>query len=354
MKEKEKRGVRIKIISANFKKGWIKIRISSLDDLWVLSQIITENTIISGKTTRRISLTEKESAKKTVFLKIRVEKIEFHKYSDNLRVGGRIIEAPEQVELHSYHTFNLNPGTIIKLEKEFSKWEIKRLKNAEKHSVKPTLMVGVVSQGECELALIKEYGLEFIGGLKKNLPGKKDENYEKAREQFYRETVKELERIGKEKGLKMILIGGNSIIMDIFKKYLPKNTIIKTCVISGDGRTGIHEIMKKGFIERYAKNLRFAKEARLVEDLLEGIRKDERVAYGIKEVEEKINMKNIRTLLVSDAYLQESRQEGKYEELNELMQKAEKCGGNIEIISTEHEEGKKLDALGGIAALLRY
>ncbi len=344
----------MRILGGNFKQNWVKVRINSMDDLWVLSQIITKDSIISGRTTRRISPTEKDSSKKTVFLKIKVEKIEFHKYSDVLRVGGEITEAPEEIELHSHHTFNLSPGSIIKIEKQFNKWEVEKLKNAEKHSVKPKLMIGVISQGECEIALMKEYSLEFIGSIKKNLPGKKDENYEKAREQFYKETVKELERIGKEKNLKMILVGGNSIIIDIFKKYLPKNSIIHTCIVSGDGRTGIHEMIKKGFVDNYARNLRFTREARLVEELLEGIRKNERVAYGIKEVEEKISQGNIRVLLVSSAFLQKTRQENNYKKLNELMQKTEKLKGEVEIISSEHEQGKKLKALGGIAALLRY
>ncbi|MCK4434887.1 hypothetical protein KAU92_05300, partial [Candidatus Bathyarchaeota archaeon] len=40
--------------------------------------------------------------------------------------------------------------------------------------------------------------------------------------------------------------------------------------------------------------------------------------------------------------------------LEELMNVVEQKGGKIMIVSTEHEAGEKLTALGGIAALLRY
>ena len=36
------------------------------------------------------------------------------------------------------------------------------------------------------------------------------------------------------------------------------------------------------------------------------------------------------------------------------MREAEKRGANVTVISTEHEAGAKLLALGGIAALLRF
>ena len=40
--------------------------------------------------------------------------------------------------------------------------------------------------------------------------------------------------------------------------------------------------------------------------------------------------------------------------LDELMKKTEEMKGKIYLISSDHEGGKKLDGLGGIAAILRY
>jgi protein pelota len=51
--------------------------------------------------------------------------------------------------------------------------------------------------------------------------------------------------------------------------------------------------------------------------------------------------------------LREASDEGRLL-VEDLMKSVERKGGNIIIVSTEHEAGAKLTALGGIAALLRF
>ena len=43
-----------------------------------------------------------------------------------------------------------------------------------------------------------------------------------------------------------------------------------------------------------------------------------------------------------------------YNELDEKMKQVDSLQGEIHIVSSEQEAGKKLDGLGGIAAILRY
>ena len=40
--------------------------------------------------------------------------------------------------------------------------------------------------------------------------------------------------------------------------------------------------------------------------------------------------------------------------LEDLMRKVEEKGGEVIIVSAEHEAGAKLNSLGGVAALLRF
>ena len=44
----------------------------------------------------------------------------------------------------------------------------------------------------------------------------------------------------------------------------------------------------------------------------------------------------------------------KFEKIDFLMKKVEEMRGKVYLISSEHEGGKKLDGLGGVAGLLRY
>ena len=79
--------------------------------------------MVKGKTIRKIKLGEEEQRsikiiKKPVFITIKVDKTEFHKYSNSLRVSGIITEAPEDIHKGSYHTFNVEEDTVITIIKE--------------------------------------------------------------------------------------------------------------------------------------------------------------------------------------------------------------------------------------------
>ena len=92
----------MKLLYSNLKRGEVKILTQNLDDLWYLSTIIDPKDIVKGKTLRKIKSQSnqeksKEATKRAVFIKINVEKVEFSKYSNVLRVAGVIREAPEEV-----------------------------------------------------------------------------------------------------------------------------------------------------------------------------------------------------------------------------------------------------------------
>src|SRR5439155_275123 len=70
-------------------------------------------------------------------------------------------------------------------------------------------------------------------------------------------------------------------------------------------------------------------------------------AYGPAEVAEAVDAGAVETLLVSDAVV---RNPG----IEDLMRSAESARGAVVLVSRHHEAGQKLEALGGIAALLRF
>jgi len=58
--------------------------------------------------------------------------------------------------------------------------------------------------------------------------------------------------------------------------------------------------------------------------------------------------------LITDSFIFSSREDGKYEIVDEIMKLVDSNKGDIVIISKEHDGGKKLNGLGGIGAILRY
>ena len=111
------------------------------------------------------------------------------------------------------------------------------------------------------------------------------------------------------------------------------------------------EVLRRGVISRIAKDVRIIEEAEYMERLLEGIAKEEKVAYGLEEVKKAYEYGAIDVLLVADEFLREERERW---DIDSLLERVEEMGGKVVIMSTEFEPGKRLMALGGIAALLRF
>jgi len=100
--------------------------------------------------------------------------------------------------------------------------------------------------------------------------------------------------------------------------------------------------------------MRIVEEAEIIEEILKRLGKGEsNVTYGMEEVENAARLGAVEKLVLADTMLREALDERRLL-FEDLMKRVERKGGNIIIVSTEHEAGAKLIALGGIAALLRF
>jgi protein pelota len=61
----------------------------------------------------------------------------------------------------------------------------------------------------------------------------------------------------------------------------------------------------------------------------------------------------VEKLLVADTMLREASDQERLI-IENIMRNVEAKGGQVAVISTEHEAGVKLRGLGGVAALLRF
>jgi len=123
----------VKILEADFESGFVKIIVNDKLDLWHLENIIEKGDSVSAKSPRHIFVQREEgrekSRKKFVKLKISVEKIEFSKNRDRLRIKGMIIECPKDVP-KGYHTIEVGLGSKIEIEKKWGEEQIRRLESA--------------------------------------------------------------------------------------------------------------------------------------------------------------------------------------------------------------------------------
>lgn len=350
----------MKIIYSDFKKGEVKVRITSLNDLWYLSQIVEQGDLVKGQTLRKIKIggSEERSAnviKKTVFITVEVEKVEFHKYSDVLRVSGVINEGPEDVQRGTHHTFNIEINSIITImKKEWLKYQIDRLKEAASEKTSNILIV-ILDREEANFALSKQYGYEFLSELKGDVQKKADEKQTESR--FYSEIVTIMQNYAEKYKIEKIIIASpafwkEELLKTIKDDSLKKKIILATC--SSADKSAINEVLKRSEVQEALKQDRIARELRFVEEIFKEISKKGLAAYGLVEVENAANLGAIKMLVVTDACIRKSREENFYQKIDYIMKLVDKIKGEIHIISSENDAGKRLDGLGGIAALLRY
>ncbi len=350
----------MKIINSNLKKGEVKVKTENPDDFWYLTSLVDKGDLVSGKTLRKIKLGEKDERsakiiKKPVYIAISVEKVEFSKTTGALRISGIVTEGPEDVPNGSHHSFNIEDGTIITIKKE--KWlsfQLDRLKEASSKEF-AKILICVLDREEAYLALLKRYGYSILAQLKGNVQKKEVE--ERVTGSFYEEVLHKISDYDKKYELSQIIIASpafwkEDLLKELKDQDLKKKIILATC--SSVDSTAINEVLKRPETREALKQARASKEERLVEELFTEIAKQGMASYGIEETENAASSGAVRILIVSDGLIARSREENKYGRIDTIMKAVDSTKGEIHLISSENDAGKKLDGLGGIGAILRY
>ena len=113
------------------------------------------------------------------------------------------------------------------------------------------------------------------------------------------------------------------------------------------GMTGIHEAMKRGLGGKAVEESRVARETQAVERLFAAIGADGLFSYGKQQVAVAAESGAVELLLVLDSLVRDI-------EIESLLKIVERARGDFMIVSSLHEAGRRLESLGGVAALLRY
>ena len=350
----------MKIVKQDTKDGIIEVIPETLDDLWHLSHIVEVSDNVSSKTTRRIQdntgdkLRSDRGVKKTFYLGIDVESINFHLFTGKLRLTGVITRGPEDlIPLGSHHTLEVKLNTPLTIKKlKWPKWVLKRLKQAIDASKKLSAIIVVIEDDTATLGLMRQFGIEYYGPVKGNISGKRilDKNRNKNIIKFYESII---DSINKFDSIQNIIIAGPGFYKNDFYDYIKdkhKDLASKSIIESTGtgGRVGIHEVLKKGTVEKLTVENRVASEMGAINGLLEEIAQNSsKVAYGLDETTDAINLGAVERLFILDKMVATNN-------LGHQMDMVENMNGDVMVISSEHDGGKQLESLGGIAAILRY
>ncbi|MFQ6121139.1 MAG: mRNA surveillance protein pelota, partial [Methanosarcinales archaeon] len=322
----------------------------SLDDLWHLKYIIEKNDLVFALTKRRVEgatdkIRPEKVEKKTMRLGIRVDSVEFHKFSNRLRLHG-IIE--QGIDTGSYHTLNIENGVNLSIIKNWKNDQLERIKDSVKASNRPKVVIATLEDGEASIGLVRQYGVEETFNSKYS-SGKRENKSTKL--EFFNTLASQLETQISEYA-PVIIIAGPGFLKTDFYEFLKNNypevaKIAKIEDTSSIGISGFQEVLKRGAVDRIVEESRIAREVKIMDELLKEIAIDGKAVYGLEEVSSALEFGAIETLLIADETL-------RLKNLDKLLRDVEHSQGKVVVFSTEFEPGKKLESLGGIAALLRY
>ena len=331
----------------------------SLDDLWHLTYILEPGDSVSGDTTRRIQrdddkMRDTGGQREPMWIEIEVTDVEFAKFSNRLRVGGEIVDCSREDQLGFHHTFNIEEHDEVAIGKIWQVDQLERLEEAVEAAEQPDVAIVTVEEGQAHVHTVAQYGVEERATVT-GTTGKGE--YARGREELFEELAAIVRRLDVE----AIILAGPGFTKQDALDYIQDNAPeaaekIQVVDTASVGDRGVHEVLKRGAVDRIQTETRISKEAELVDELMERIAEGPKVAYGIEAVAEAAEYGAVEQLLILDERLRAERAgEGDWKlDINDVVENVERQGGEVTVFSHEFDPGQQLSNLGGIAALLRY
>ena len=349
----------MKQIHSDIRHGIVKLKIETMDDLYILSTIIENGDLVKARTIRKIKIGSEEERKKsiikrTVTLTIRVEKTEFSISSPILRISGRIAEEHEDIPKGSFHTLSLEENSIITIIKE--KWMDYQLdKLHDSFNAKyPGILMVILDRETAFYVLVEKYGYKILSDIAGDVQKKRYAT--KHSDDFFRKIIEAIKEYAERYKDASLVIASPAFwkeeLFEMLDENLKARAILATC--SSADRTAIEELLRRPELKSALKNARLHQELNIVDKFLAEISKSNLAVYGLKETEYCSSVGAVDTLLVTDGLITNAREKNSYPQIEAIMRNVESMKGRIVIINSENHAGKSLDALAGIGALLRY
>jgi protein pelota len=336
--------------------GRIRLRLDTPSDLWRMARLIHPGDLVGASTTRRdpeapADVPGAERTRRRIYLEIRTEAVEFHGFTQHLRITGPIAVGPFDIGRH--HTLDLTEGdevTVVKPEPTLGERTL--LAEGLEHRGDPTILIAAVDWGDSALVRLRGRAIESVAEVRRTIAGKQYDGgqSEKDRKSYAAEIVGLIVREGGSAAA--VVVAGPGFLKEQIAEGIraaDASVAAKMKVLSASesGRAGIDELLRSGRALEALRGAVAAEEADLVERLVQGLAGGLRSAVGVKEVNDAVDAGAVETLLLSDRMLTDPS-------VQSLLERAYGARARLFIVREESDAGRRLVSLGRIGALLRY
>lgn len=341
----------MKILKFYEAEGALKVRADTVDDLFTLQRIIFPNDLVKSESMRKFKSSESDKGEmKEVVITVRVEKTEFDKNAQRLRIMGKIVEGRplEYVKLNSYHTLNIAPDDVLQITKtEWHDYIVSVVRNAVSDTRKARLGLIVVDDEKALPAYLLGYGTEFRSEVRSHLSKRMSSKEFAEQEKKYFAAVIQT---ALEMSVDTVIIAGPGFTKDDIKKFADDAGLLKKSTkkiiyesASTAERSGIYELIRSEKVAGLLAKERIRSEFKLMEDFLNGLGAG-KSRSGADSVNEAIDSYEASIVLVNDSVLSDPGVQG-------VLANAEKNKVRIEVFNSTDEAGQQLHAFKDIACI---
>lgn len=362
------------------------------EDMWHLYNLIRPNDTLRAPAIRKV--TKEASSTGSVVsssvrttLTIAVTKTDFDSAAGQLHVSGRVSEENAHVSVGSHHTLDLELNRQFTLSKGGEEgWDsiaLEMLREATDIKKKAEVYAVVLQEGLAHICVVTEYQTLLRQTVETSIPRKRAgygaDSHDNGLEKFYETVMQTLLRtmdvpalLAEGKSPPLLLAGPGFMAQGLQKHVLAyatrvgdkgllvyaRNSILVAHASSGHLHA-LAEVLKSPQVLAKLSDTKYARETQLMERFMELLREDEgRAWYGPKEVEKAVEKGAVGrgggVLLISNKLFrsQDVRTRKRWVSLVERVRQEE--GGEVRVLSSAHESGKKLEGLGDIGAILTF
>ncbi|KAI0148411.1 hypothetical protein GGR57DRAFT_240214 [Xylariaceae sp. FL1272] len=349
------------------------------EDMWHANNLIGAQDVIKAHAIRKVVTESKtgstSSERVHTDLTIRVTSTFFDPAASSLHVSGTVIVENAFVNIGQYHTLDLELNRPFTLWKKYGWDSVARdtLQDAIKQDKDGAVAAVVMQEGIANICLITEFRTILKQRVESTIPKKRSasSDQDSGMKRFFEKTLSTLIRSIDFSVSRPLLLASPGFVAGDFKKYISDEgtrradksltAIAKqaTVVHSSSGHLhSLNEILKSAEVLATMKDMKFSKETRFMDDFFKRIREDDgRAWYGTNPVEKAVKEGAVGpgggVLLVNNSLFR-SLDIATRKRYVSMVDKVKEDGGEVRILSSDHESGQRLDALGGIAALLTY
>ncbi|PVI02168.1 hypothetical protein DM02DRAFT_641430 [Periconia macrospinosa] len=362
------------------------------EDMWHAYNLIQPSDLLRARAVRRVTKTSDAgstaSQRVILDLSITVASTDFDIGSGQLHVAGRVASENDHVKLGSHHTLDLELNRKFTLEKGDG-WDsvaVEMLREACDTERRAELWAVVMGEGLANICLITEHQTILRQRVEVAVPRKRKGDaggHDKGMEKFYSTVLSTLLRhldlsnpsakdISQTDKTIPLLLASPGFVATAFLSYIkaeatrttnkPLLALLPNILVAHSSSPHVHslsEVLASPAITTKLSDTKYARETALMDRFLTLMRQDDaRAWYGPREVERAVAKGAVGrgggVLMISNALFraQSVNERKRWVKLVDRVKEEE--GGEVRVLSSLHESGKRLEALGNVAAILTY